>query len=101
MDLYLYRLNLIGRSGYDAADGFVVAAPDEARARSAPFCAWVGGHGSGCGDECSHIAPEMGDYLGPQTPCAWEDPSRSTCARLGRTDDGIAAGVVLRSFNAG
>ena len=35
MTLYLYRLTRIGGVGYDECAGFVVAAPDEARARSA------------------------------------------------------------------
>lgn len=101
MTLYLYRLTRIGGVGYDECAGFVVAAPDEARARSAPFCAWVAPDADGCADECRHVDAVMEPYLGPQTPCAWEDPARTTCVHIGRADDAVPQGVVLRAFNAG
>lgn len=104
MTLSLYLLSRRDAVGYDECDAFVVAAPDEARARSTPFIAWADPDPNvwGCGDECRHVHPYMADHLGPQTPCAWEDRARTTCTLIAVVAaPDVVRGVVLRSFAAG
>lgn len=71
--------------GYDVARGFVVAAKNETDARAM-------------------IAGEPGAYTdtyGDEGRDLWLAPPLSTCVQLGRADRGVAAGIILRDFNAG
>jgi hypothetical protein len=98
MSLRLYRVLRTDERGHDEAEAFVVAAPDEASARAAPFLAWERGAG-GCGGECRHVRSVL-PYLGPQTPCVWRDADRSHCTLIGDAAPDVAPGIVLRSLAA-
>jgi hypothetical protein len=74
----LWLLQRTDEPGWDEYLGFVICAETEDDAR-----AWA--------------ATKKGDE-GPQT---WTDPSQSKIAFIGKPADGMVAGIVLESFQAG
>lgn len=81
MKLWLLQTTNGAGGWYDSADGFVVAAPDEATAREQAQAA--------CGDEFRKGGSDF-----------WYDPQKTTCVEL-RGKDYQAPAVILRDYNAG
>lgn len=102
MGMKLWHIARTDRGGYDTYDSAVVAAPDEAQARSIHpdgVWKWLGDAGWRRMERPTEKLPEWARPSGVHGD--WTHPANVTATLIGEALPGQQEGVICASFNAG